>query len=80
MTEIDRTAATLTFERNEDDGVACGVGPCIAVAIVNTSKTSAGLGRLDNVRHGTGEPRRLLPRASGGLRHRRSRRAEDCVR
>ncbi|BAU91417.1 hypothetical protein MPPM_2812 [Methylorubrum populi] len=66
MTEVDRTAAALTFERDdEDELLACGVGPRIAVAIVNASKTSAGLGRLDNVRHGTGEPRRLLPRAPG---------------
>lgn len=39
MTEVDRNAAALTFEHDADDGVACGGGPCTAVAIVNESGT-----------------------------------------
>lgn len=52
MTEVDRNAAALTFEDDEDDGVACGVGPCIAVAIVNKSKRWAGSCHFGDVRYG----------------------------
>ncbi len=65
MAEVDRNAAALTFEHDADDGVACGGGPCTAVAIVNKSKRWACSCHFSDVRYGTGEPRRLLPRVSG---------------
>ena len=65
MTEVDRNAAALTFEHDADDGVACGGGPCTAVAIVNESGTLARLCQFGNVRHrrrSRGDSCRGLPR------------------
>lgn len=64
MTDVDQNEAAFTFDLEEEDElVTYGVGPCIAVAIVNETRGWAGLCHYDNAHHRTPELRRFLSAA-----------------
>ena len=64
MTDVDQNGAVFTFDLEEEDElVTYGVGPCIAIAVVNQTKEWAGLCHYDNAHHRTPELRRFLSAA-----------------
>ena len=64
MTEVDQNDAAFTFDHDEDELVTYGVGPCIAVAIVNKTRGFAGLCHFDNAHHRLDELQRFLAKAT----------------
>jgi len=63
MTEVEQNEAAFTFDLDEGELVTYGVGPCIAVAIVNQTKGWAGLCHYDNVHHRVSQLRGFLSEA-----------------
>jgi hypothetical protein len=66
MTDVDQNEAAFTFdfEEEEDELVTHGVGPCIAIAVVNQTKGWAGLCHYDNAHHRTPDLHRFLSAAA----------------
>jgi hypothetical protein len=64
MTDVDQNEAAFTFDfKEEEELVTYGVGPCIAIAVVNQTKEWAGLCHYDNALHRTPELRHFLSAA-----------------
>lgn len=63
MTEVDQNEAGFTFDSDEEELVTYGVGPCIAIAIVNQTRRWAGLCHYDNVHHKVPQLRAFLSEA-----------------
>lgn len=60
MTEVDQNEAVFTFDSEEEELVTYGVGPCIAIAIVNQTRRWAGLCHYDNAHHKVPQLRAFL--------------------
>ncbi|AWN42562.1 hypothetical protein [Methylobacterium durans] len=64
MFDVDQNEAAFTFDLDEEDElVTYGVGPCIAIAVVNQTQAWAGLCHYDNVHHRTPDLRGFLSAA-----------------